>query len=105
MSNWSEVTKFYEIAASRVDTPYEEFGKNMLELIQYIRNDVSLGNLSPSTAMWTLLLSSANKIQQSIHVTWEAGNFVVFMTHRQNERHERHIEEAINVIRDYVQQL
>lgn len=105
MSSWAEITEMYTIAAQRKGTPYEGFGSNMLDLIHYIKDDAVVSKLIPSMAMWTLLLGSPDNKQQSIHLSWGDGKFVVFLTHNEQEKHEVALENVLDIVRDFAKVL
>lgn len=101
MDEWERIVEMYKIAATRIGTPYADFGINMLNIVRRIQADEHLGQLEPDTAMWTLTLNTASNGSQSIHLSWDNGKYAIYLTGNKSQLLEVQLEEAIDIINKY----
>lgn len=106
MQNSSQVKNLYQIAVERIGTPYELFGKHMLNIISVIEEDKDLEDLEFGTAMWTLLLKVPD-ISESIHVSWDedTNEYVVYRTFEKTKCQSSDVEGTLACIKDILRQL
>jgi len=97
MDIWENVRSKYKVAASRIGTPYEEFGKNMLKLIDALQYSLKNEDLRIGTAVYTLLIG-VHSNDYNIHLSWMEENIYKIHLTNQSLQSKMSIEEVIQAV-------